>query len=87
MLSRLLVVTLVPILVELHGYIENDKTWTLVLEYSPNYCDLRQFVRRYGALTEKLAKHVYIQVRINNLLHDYISVISLVPTLGKITCL
>jgi hypothetical protein len=40
---------------------ELKETWLLVLEYSPNYCDVRQFVRRYGALTEKLSKHVYIQ--------------------------
>ena len=40
----------------------NSSSWILVMEYSPNYCDVRQFVRRYGAFTEKLAKHVYIQV-------------------------
>ncbi|KAL5259093.1 hypothetical protein ACHWQZ_G009526 [Mnemiopsis leidyi] len=51
-----------PNIVELHGYMDTAKSWILVLEYSPNYCDVRQFVRRYGSLSEKLAKHVFIQV-------------------------
>ena len=49
-------------IVELHGYMETEKTWILVMEHSPNYCDVRRFVRHYGALSENLAKHVYIQV-------------------------
>lgn len=49
-------------IVELHGYLETKKTWVLIMEYTPNYCDIRNFVRRYGAMSETLAKHVYIQV-------------------------
>lgn len=48
--------------VELHGYLELPKEWVLIMEYSRHYCDVRQYIRQYGRMSEDLGRHVYVQV-------------------------
>ena len=49
-------------IIELRGFLETRTKWILLLEDSPNYCDLRRVLREEGAFCESVAKMIYVQV-------------------------